>query len=167
MRCETIETQLDFANLLPVDSIPNDVQFIKEDNINDNAKDTEIVENNKEFDDDVENFYRTFVESPHDEQFEEDKLQHIRNGDNTIDDWKLISKRQPTASNFEEFKNTIRMFYVNEQAISYDCIKINELNSPKTSSNAINSNSKCSKITSNNFGGLTNIAYLAVGAEIV
>ena len=94
-------------------------------------------------------------------------LQRTRNGDNTIDDWKLLCKRQPTASNFEEFNNAFRMFYVNEQAISYSCIKINELNSSKTSSSAINSNSKCSKITSDNFGGLTNIAYLAVGAEIV
>ena len=69
-------------NLLPVDSIPDDLQFIEEDNINDNAKGPEIVENDKELDDDVDNFYRTFVESPHDEQFEEDKLQKTINWPN-------------------------------------------------------------------------------------
>ena len=68
--------------MLPVDSIPDDLQFIEEDNINDNAKGPEIVENDKELDDDVDNFYRTFVESPHDEQFEEDKLQKTINWPN-------------------------------------------------------------------------------------
>ena len=94
-------------------------------------------------------------------------LQRSRNGENTIEDWSLLCERQPTAANKEEFKNAIRMFCDNNTAKLYNCDKINQLDSPKVSTNAVNSNTKCKKITADNFGGLPNINYLAIGAEIM
>ena len=95
-----------------------------------------------------------------------DLIPRFRNGDATIEDWKLLLTRIPSKKNLEPFKDAPRLFPENLPCNKYNIEKLNQLNQPITCLNAKNEPNNLCKFDSDNFSGLENIIYLAVDAKI-
>jgi len=65
-----------------------------------------------------------------------DLIPRFRNGDATIEDWKLLLTRIPSKKNLEPFKDAPRLFPENLPCNKYNIEKLNQLNQPITCLNA-------------------------------
>ena len=82
-------------------------------------------------------------------------LLRLRKGESTVDDWKLLLTRQPSAvSNLNEFKDATRLFYSNEQVANYNHDQLSKLEHPVAQINACHSSAIAKKIPSEDMSGL-------------
>ena len=97
-----------------------------------------------------------------------DLLLRLRKGESTIEDWKLLLTRQPSAiTNLDEFKDATRLFYSNEQVANYDHDQLNKLDHPVANINARHSSASAKKIPAEDMSGLEPVVFLAKGAKVM
>ena len=97
-----------------------------------------------------------------------DLLLRLRKGESTIEDWKLLLTRQPSAiTNLDEFKDATRLFYSNEQVADYNHDQLNKLDHPVAKINARHSSASAKRIPAENMSGLEPVVFLAKGAKVM
>jgi hypothetical protein len=97
-----------------------------------------------------------------------DLLLRLRKGESTVDDWKLLLTRQPSAiSNLSEFEDATRLFYSNEQVANYNHDQLSKLEHPVAHINACHSSAIAKKIPAEDMSGLEPVVFLAKGARVM
>jgi ATP-dependent DNA helicase PIF1 len=96
-----------------------------------------------------------------------DLLTRFRNGDCTIDDWKLLCKRFPDSKTTEEFKDAPRLFPENAPCDKFNIERITTINQPIVDLHAFNEPKSVRKYDSDTFNGLQNLIYLCPEASVV
>ena len=94
-------------------------------------------------------------------------LDRLRDGECTLDDWKLLLERTPTPERIIQFENAIRLCDLNEAVDNYNKTKLEQLAQPIAKINGINAPKHCEKATPDNFSGLKNTIFLCINAKIV
>jgi ATP-dependent DNA helicase PIF1 len=96
-----------------------------------------------------------------------DLLLRLREGDSTVDDWKLLLTRQPSnVTNLCDFEDSTRLFYSNEQVANYNHEQLTKLEHPVAYINARHSSALAKKISSGDMSGLEPVVFLAKGARV-
>lgn len=97
-----------------------------------------------------------------------DLLMRLRTGDCNQDDWNLLLTRQPSkVKNITDFKDTIRLYYSNDDVANYNFQKLSELQQPIARMNAVHSSPAAKKISPEDMSGLEPVIFLAKGAHIM
>ena len=92
-----------------------------------------------------------------------DLLLRLRNGDSTVDDWKLLLTRRPSnVTNLCDFEDSTRLFYSNEQVGNYNHEQLlTKLEHPIAHINARHSSPLAKKISSDDMSVLEPVVFLA------
>ena len=97
-----------------------------------------------------------------------DLLLRLRKAESTVDDWKLLFTRQPSAiPNLSEFEDSTRLFYSNEQVANYNHEQLSKLEHPVAHINAKHSSATPKNILSEDMSGLEPMIFLAKGARVM
>ena len=98
-----------------------------------------------------------------------DLLLRLRKAESTVEDWKLLLTRQPSADipNLSEFADSTRLFYSNEQVANYNHEQLNKLEHPVAHIHARHSSATAKKIPSEDMSGLEPVVFLAKGARVM
>ena len=97
-----------------------------------------------------------------------DLLLRLRKAESTVDDWKLLLTRQPSAiPDLSEFEDSTRLFYSNEQVANYNHEELSKLERPVAHINARHSSAIAKKISSEDMSGLEPVVFLAKGARVM
>ena len=97
-----------------------------------------------------------------------DLLLRLRQGQSTLDDWKLLLTRQPSnVRNLCEFEDATRLFYSNEQVGNYNHEQLTKLKQPIAHISACHSSALAKKISSEDMSGLEPVVFLAKGARVM
>jgi ATP-dependent exoDNAse (exonuclease V) alpha subunit len=95
-------------------------------------------------------------------------LLRLRKGESTVDDWKLLLTRQPSAvTNLSDFQDSTRLFYSNEQVANYNHQQLTKLKHPVAQIRACHSSATAAKIPSEDMSGLEPIVFLVKGAKVM
>ncbi len=96
-----------------------------------------------------------------------DLLPRLRNGDCTIDDFNHLRKRFYGPDKYQDFKDAKRIYALNKDCAEYNLHRIKDLGWPITLLEANNTSQAGKLCSSDQFRGLCNHIYLAIGANIV
>ena len=97
-----------------------------------------------------------------------DLLLRLRQGQSTIDDWKLLLTRQPSnVTNLCDFEDATRLFYSNEQVGNYNHEQLTKLEHPVAHVNALHSSVLAKNVSSDDMSGLEPVVFLAKGARVM
>lgn len=97
-----------------------------------------------------------------------DLLNRLRTGDCTENDWTLLLTRQPsTIHNITAFKDTVRLYYSNDEVAKYNFDKLSALHQPIARINARHSSEAAKKASADEMSGLEPVVFLAKGAHIM
>ena len=98
-----------------------------------------------------------------------DLLLRLRKAESTVEDWKLLLTRQPSADipNLSEFADSTRLFYSNEQVANYNHEQLNKLEHPVAHIHARHSSATAKKIPSEDMSGLEPVVFLAKDARVM
>ena len=92
----------------------------------------------------------------------------LRKAESTVDDWKLLFTRQPSAiPNLSEFEDSTRLFYSNEQVANYNHEQPTKVGWPVANISAQHSSATAKKISSEDMSGLEPVVFLAKGARVM
>ena len=95
-------------------------------------------------------------------------LLRLRKGECTSSDWHLLLTRQPSnVAELASFKDSVRLFYSNEQVASYNHDQLNQLQHPVACINAHHSSSIAKKMTPDDMSGLEPVVFLAKSAKVM
>lgn len=87
-------------------------------------------------------------------------ISRFRNGDATIEDYKLLIKRIPTPNNINEFIDAIRILPENQPCNQFNITELSRINKPITALHAFNSSAKARNLDEDNFHGKYRIYYI-------
>ena len=119
------------------------------------------------FQDVVKLFVNQRVASGDDNEFC-DLLVRLRNGESTISGWQLLSSRNVHHHDITNLLHTpVRLAYINEVVAKHNYEMLRKQNRAIHSIKALHNNSKSSKLSSDEFGGLKPIVNLAVGSRVI
>ena len=105
--------------------------------------------------------------SPEQSRFR-DLLNRLRRGDCTQNDWTLLLTRQPSiVDNISAFKDTVRLYYSNDEVAKYNFEKLSALNQPIARINARHSTEAAKKASADEMSGLEPVVFLAKGAQVM
>ena len=93
-------------------------------------------------------------------------LPRLRNGDSTYNDYIHLKKRFMSPANSDEFKDTTRIFALNETCDDYNKARLQALNNPVTCCFAKNKPNRAKNLDSDLFRGRKNKIYLCIGAQV-
>lgn len=110
---------------------------------------------------------RQLEDGDEDQQKFIDLLPRLRTGENTLDDYDHLKKRFIGPLNSEEFKDTTRIFALNEQCEEYNKARLETLKNPITRLSAKNEPKRARNYDADLFRGLSNTIYLCVGAKVL
>ena len=110
---------------------------------------------------------RQLEDGDEDQQKFIDLLPRLRIGENTLDDYDHLKKRFIGPLNSEEFKDTTRIFALNEQCEEYNKARLETLKNPITRFTAKNEPKRARNYDADLFRGLSNTIYLCVGAKVL
>lgn len=80
-------------------------------------------------------------------------ISRFRNGDATIEDYNLLTKRIPTPDNKQEFIDAIRILPDNLPCNQFNITELSRVNNPITALHAFNSSTKARNLEEENFNG--------------
>ena len=110
---------------------------------------------------------RQLEDGDEDQQKFIDLLPRLRTGENTLDDYDHLKIRFIGPLNSEEFKDTTRIFALNEQCEEYNKARLETLKNPITRLTTKNEPKRARNYDSDLFRGLSNTIYLCVGAKVL
>ena len=91
----------------------------------------------------------------------------LRNGELTVDDWKVLMKRTPAmVKNVTTFEHALHLFPAAAMVADYNTTKLRANTQPVAAIEAIHSGPSASKIPASDAGGLEPIVYLTHGANL-
>lgn len=92
-----------------------------------------------------------------------------RNGDSSLEDWKLLLTRNPDKTeNLQHFKDcAIKLSFGNEKVAKDNYNKLCDLGHPIIQINAQHSNNKAKNLSAEDIGGLEPVLYLAKNARVM
>ncbi|RNA24393.1 ATP-dependent DNA helicase PIF1 [Brachionus plicatilis] len=93
-------------------------------------------------------------------------LPRCRNGENTVEDWKLLLENSVNLINIQNFSDGTRLYLENEKVDKYNNEKLTELNMPIINFIAHNSSGAARKLKSDQFAGLSNSIYCSINSKI-
>ena len=97
-----------------------------------------------------------------------DLLLRLRKGESTVDDWTLLLTCQPSAiSNLNEFEDSTRLFYSNDQVAGYNHDQVIKLEHPVAQINTCHSSAIAKKVASEDMSGLEHVVFLAKSARVM
>ena len=95
-------------------------------------------------------------------------LLNLRNGDSTLDDWKLLLTRIPSnLKNITDKSKHVKLSFSNESVAKSNYETLESLNVPIAQINARHNVSTASKLSSEDMGGLQPKLYLCLGARVM
>lgn len=95
-------------------------------------------------------------------------LMRLRNGETTLDDWKVLMKQTPAAvENAGIFKDALHLFPTAAAVAEYNAEKLKKNSQPVARIEAIHSGPGASRIPASDAGGLEPVIYLACKARVM
>ena len=98
-----------------------------------------------------------------------DLLLRLRDGETTIDDWKILMRRTPTrAQNLSSFQTALHLYPTVEAAVDHNGSKLNDSGKPVAIIKAVHTGGACaSKAPADDAGGLEAVTCLADTARVM
>ena len=95
-------------------------------------------------------------------------LSRLRNGESSIDDWKVLLTRQPSVlPNILDFTDATRLYYSNEQVAKYNYDHLLQLNCPIAEIHARHSCNEAKRVSAQEMLGLHPAVLICKGAKVM
>ena len=97
-----------------------------------------------------------------------DLLSHLRNGNATVEDWRLLLQRTPAnCENLASFNSALKLSYGNKKVAELNFQALRNLNSPVVKINAAHNKAAAAKFSTDDMGGLVPSLFLSIGARVM